>query len=66
MNTSSSFGPLEQIEEDIVRPVDDDDDDDDVHERCMQRNDLETLMSGLKRHVALFILNLKKSIFSQN
>lgn len=61
LNASSSVGPLEQIEDDVVRSIDDGDDDDDeddvVQERCMQRHDLETLMSGLKRHVALFVIH---------
>lgn len=61
LNASSSVGPLEQIEDDVVRSIDDgDDDEDDVQERCMQRHDLETLMSGLKRHVALFVLNIQE------
>ena len=48
----------EQIEEEDIFDINDNNDED--SERCISGNDLETLLSGLKQHVALFILNLQE------
>ncbi|XP_041960332.1 uncharacterized protein LOC121718944 isoform X2 [Alosa sapidissima] len=58
-SSSSETTVFEQVQEDDVFDVDDEDCDE-VNGRSLPTNDLDTLLSGLKQHVALFILNLQE------